>query len=99
MKSRKLHAMLMTAAMVTGFAALGQAVAQIVVPPNTQADVPGPGKWIRQAGMMEAVSEHSVSMIDSKMYIVAGMPLTRISTSTVEIFDIPTNKWSIGLPY
>lgn len=83
-----------------GLMGLGsQAGAQIVAPQNTQAGLPAPGKWIRQAGMLETVSEHTVSMLDGKMYIVGGSFLTRLSTNTMEIFDVATNKWSIGTPY
>lgn len=71
----------------------GQALAQ------TKPGVPAPGKWIRQAGMLEAVSEHSVSVLDGKMYIVGGAFLTRLSSNSVEVFDIVADTWSMGVPY
>lgn len=77
----------------------GHVSAQNVVPQNTQANIPAPGKWIRQAGMQEAVSEHTVSVLDGKMVIVGGFPLTRVSVNSMWVFDPPANKWTPGTPY
>ena len=99
MKLTKISPAAAALAAVIGFGMSGHAPAQIVVPQNTTAGIPAPGKWMRQAGMLEAVSEHTVSVLDGKVYIVGGSFLTRASVNTTEIFDPKANKWVIGAPY
>jgi hypothetical protein len=100
MKSFKISPAVVVLAAAIGFTGLsGQVLAQSVVPVTTTAGVPAPGKWMRQAGMLEAVSEHTVSVLDDKIYIVGGFPLTRVSVNSMEIFDIKANKWTFGTPY
>ena len=48
--------------------------------------------------MIEPNSEFATTELDGKIYVLGGYPKTRISVATVQIYDIKTDKWTLGPP-
>jgi N-acetylneuraminic acid mutarotase len=72
--------------------------ALIALPCAALADEIGPGEWGRKADMIEANSEFAAAELDGKIYVLGGYPKTRITVSTVQVYDIKSNTWSLGPP-
>lgn len=56
-------------------------------------------EWSRRAPLLEANSEMAVAHLDGKIYVVGGYPATRTSVTTVQVYDIATDTWSLTTPY
>jgi len=54
--------------------------------------------WRRRAELLEPNSEMSVAAIGSKVYVVAGYPSTRVSVTTVQVYDTTTDRWALTTP-
>lgn len=56
------------------------------------------GRWERRAELPEPNSEMSVAAIDGRIFVVAGYPSSRVSVSTVQVYDPLTDRWELTTP-
>ena len=56
-------------------------------------------EWGSRAGLAEPNSEMAVAELDGRIYIVGGYPSDRVSVSTVQVYDIAKDSWSLTTPY
>ncbi len=57
-----------------------------------------PGTWGKKADMLEANSEFATAELGGKIYVVGGYPKGRVTVTTVQIYDIKSDRWSLGPP-
>ncbi|MGH7311596.1 MAG: Kelch repeat-containing protein [Candidatus Rokuibacteriota bacterium] len=60
------------------------------------AQDPGPGSWGRRAPLLDANSEMSVAELGGKIYVLGGYPSSRISVTTVQVYDPVADTWSLA---
>tara|TARA_R110000868_G_scaffold29889_15_gene111100 strand:- start:7288 stop:8313 length:1026 start_codon:yes stop_codon:yes gene_type:complete len=76
------------------------AAAIVLFPPPLAADTAKPGTgWGNRAPLIEPNSEMAVARLDGRIYVVGGYPSTRISVSTVQVYDIDSDRWRLTTPY
>ena len=67
---------------------------------NTASDVwlvpSNQGVWGSRAGLLVANSEFSLAEANGKIYVLGGYPASRVSSSTVQIYDIASDSWQLG---
>ena len=63
-----------------------------------QTSSPEPGAWGQKAPLIEANSEFTLTSTGEKIYVLGGYPQGRVSVKTVQIYDIPNDKWALGPP-
>jgi N-acetylneuraminic acid mutarotase len=56
------------------------------------------GVWSTRAPLLEPNSEIAVAQMDSKIYVIGGYPSTRISVTTVQVYDATTDSWTLTTP-
>lgn len=57
-----------------------------------------PGAWGKKAEMLEPNSEFATAGLDGKIYVLGGYPKGRVSVTTVQVYDIKNDKWTLGPP-
>jgi N-acetylneuraminic acid mutarotase len=57
---------------------------------------PPPGSYGRRADLLAANSEMAVAEVDGKIYVLGGYPASREVQSTVQVYDVATDAWSLG---
>jgi N-acetylneuraminic acid mutarotase len=57
-----------------------------------------PGTWGKKAEMIEPNSEFATTELDGKIYVLGGYPKGRVTVKTVQIYDIKTDRWTLGPP-
>lgn len=62
------------------------------------ASPPAPGQWGRRAELIEANSEMSVAGLDGRIYVFGGYPSSRVSVSSVQVYDTATGRWQLTTP-
>lgn len=55
-------------------------------------------RWGTRSNLLEANSEMAVAGLDGKIYVMGGYPSSRVTTRTVQIYDVAQNRWSLGPP-
>jgi len=60
-------------------------------------DRPG-ARWRIRASLPEPNSEMSVASLDGFVYVVAGYPSSRVSVTTVQVYDPTHDRWSVTTP-
>jgi N-acetylneuraminic acid mutarotase len=60
------------------------------------AQQPPPGGWGRKADMIEPNSEFAAAETGGKIYVLGGYPAGRVTVTTVQIYDIATDRWTLG---
>jgi N-acetylneuraminic acid mutarotase len=56
----------------------------------------GVGEWGQRAGLLVANSEFALAESNGKIYVMGGYPSSRVSSRTVQIYDIAGNHWQLG---
>ena len=60
------------------------------------AQEPAPGEWGMRAPTLEPLSELAVAEANGKLYLMGGYPQNRVTSRTVQIYDIATDTWAYG---
>ena len=68
------------------------------IPDETVTRERGMAMWSVKADLPEPNSEMSVAAIDGKIYVVAGYPSSRVSVTTVQVYDTATDRWTLTTP-
>ncbi len=55
-----------------------------------------PGEWGFRAGLLVANSEFALAEANGKIYVMGGYPASRVTSSTVQVYDIATDTWKLG---
>jgi N-acetylneuraminic acid mutarotase len=56
----------------------------------------GVGEWAQRAGLLVANSEYALAETNGKIYIMGGYPASRVTSRTVQVYDIASNSWQLG---
>ena len=56
------------------------------------------GEWGTRAGLLEPNSEFALAEANGKLYVLGGYPPSRVTARTVQVYDIATDKWTLGPP-
>src|SRR5687768_4493385 len=54
------------------------------------------GEWGVRTGLIEPNSELALAELNGKLYLLGGYPSSRQSVRTVQIYDIATDRWTLG---
>jgi hypothetical protein len=54
------------------------------------------GEWGIRAGLVEPNSELAVAESNGKLYLLGGYPPSRQTVTTVQIYDIASDRWTLG---
>lgn len=54
------------------------------------------GEWGKRANLLVANSEFALAESNGKLYVMGGYPASRVSSPTVQIYDIATDSWQLG---
>ncbi len=54
------------------------------------------GEWGTRAGLLVANSEFALAEANGKIYVLGGYPASRVSSRTVQVYDIAGNSWQLG---
>src|SRR5918999_2964451 len=54
------------------------------------------GVWGARANLLVANSEFALAEANGKIYVLGGYPASRVSSRTVQIYDIASNSWQLG---
>jgi N-acetylneuraminic acid mutarotase len=57
---------------------------------------PPAGRYGQRSALLEANSEMAVAEVGGKIYVLGGYPASRTVQTTVQVYDIATNAWSMG---
>ena len=55
-----------------------------------------PGEWGLRAPLLEPLSELALAEAGGKLYLLGGYPFSRVTTRTVQVYDIASNVWAYG---
>jgi N-acetylneuraminic acid mutarotase len=78
-----------------------------IEPPLNQDPDPDPdpdpipaewGDWELRAPLLEPNSELALAELDGKLYLLGGYPASRVTTRTVQVYDIASDSWELGPP-
>ncbi|MBI4331517.1 MAG: kelch-like protein [Chloroflexi bacterium] len=63
------------------------------------APSPAPAsRWGNRAPLPEPNSEFAVAELDGKIYVIGGYPSTRVTVTTVQVYDSRADSWQITTP-
>lgn len=54
------------------------------------------GEWGTRANLLVANSEFALAASGGKIYVLGGYPASRVSSRTVQVYDIASNSWQLG---
>jgi N-acetylneuraminic acid mutarotase len=54
------------------------------------------GVWGKRASLLVANSEFALAETNGKLYVMGGYPASRVSSRTVQVYDIATDSWQLG---
>jgi hypothetical protein len=54
------------------------------------------GAWDQRANLLAPLSELALAHADGKLYLMGGYPATRVTSTTVQVYDIASDTWSLG---
>jgi hypothetical protein len=54
------------------------------------------GEWGTRANLLVANSEFALAESNGKLYVLGGYPASRVSSRTVQVYDIATDRWQLG---
>jgi uncharacterized protein (TIGR03437 family) len=60
--------------------------------------LPGVAQWGRRANLLAANSEMGVAELNGKIYVLGGYPASRVTVTTVQVYDPATDAWSLAAP-
>ena len=55
-------------------------------------------RWSTRSNLLVANSEMAVTGLDGKIYVMGGYPASRVTVSTVQVYDVAANSWSLTTP-
>lgn len=70
-----------------------QANASALVLTRVPADL---GEWGQRAPLLQANSEFALAEANGKLYVMGGYPSNRVTSRTVQIYDIASDRWTFG---
>jgi hypothetical protein len=56
------------------------------------------GEWSTRAALVEPNSEFALAESNGKLYVLGGYPASRQTVATVQVYDIATDRWTLGPP-
>jgi N-acetylneuraminic acid mutarotase len=65
--------------------------------PTGSTQVDG-GEWGTRAALVEPNSEFALAEANGKLYALGGYPPSRQTVATVQIYDIASDRWTLGPP-
>ena len=88
----------------TGYTTASPATTSVTVPGGAQANASPivinrlvePGEWGRRAGLLAANSEFALAESNGRVYVLGGYPASRVTSRTVQVYDIATDRWQLG---
>ena len=54
------------------------------------------GEWGRRANLLAPNSEFALAEANGKLYVMGGYPSNRVTSRTVQIYDIASDSWQLG---
>jgi hypothetical protein len=54
------------------------------------------GEWAFRAPLLVANSEFALAEANGRIYVMGGYPSTRVTSRTVQVYDIATDSWQLG---
>ena len=54
------------------------------------------GEWGKRAPLLVANSEFALAESNGKIYVMGGYPASRVSSRTVQVYDIANDSWQLG---
>ena len=54
------------------------------------------GEWGTRAGLLVANSELALAEANGRLYLLGGYPATRVTSRTVQVYDIASDSWALG---
>src|SRR5687767_15937922 len=54
------------------------------------------GEWGTRAGLPVARSRLALAAANGKLYLLGGYPATRVTSRTVQVYDIASDEWTLG---
>jgi N-acetylneuraminic acid mutarotase len=54
------------------------------------------GEWSQRSGLLAANSEFALAELNGKIYVLGGYPASRQTVRTVQVYDIATDRWTLG---
>lgn len=54
------------------------------------------GEWGTRKNLLVANSEFALAQANGKIFVMGGYPFNRVTSRTVQIYDIATDTWSLG---
>lgn len=88
-----------------GFVIGGAGTASVTVASGAQADASAmvlsrapiaPGGWGLRSGLLVANSEFALAEANGKIYVMGGYPASRQTSSTVQVYDVASDRWVLG---
>ena len=52
--------------------------------------------WDTRAPLLEPNSEFAVAELDGKIYVIGGYPSSRVTVSTMQVYDSATDSWALA---
>jgi N-acetylneuraminic acid mutarotase len=62
------------------------------------APLPEVHGWSMAAALMVPRSEHSIALLDGRIYAIGGYPYGRIPSNVVQVYTVASNSWALGPP-
>jgi N-acetylneuraminic acid mutarotase len=56
----------------------------------------GEGEWGSRAELLESNSELALAEANGRLYLLGGYPATRVTSRTVQVYDIASDSWELG---
>jgi N-acetylneuraminic acid mutarotase len=89
---------------LTGFTTGSTSTASVAVAGGEQTNasslvlnrIPNAGLWGQRAGLLVANSEFALAESNGKIYVMGGYPASRVTSRTVQVYDIATDRWQLG---
>ena len=95
----------LTLAPPPGFTIATSGTASVTVASGAQANASGfvlnrvptnPGEWGQRAGLLVANSEFALAEANGRIYVMGGYPASRVTSRTVQVYDIASDRWQLG---
>lgn len=77
---------------------LGASNPLVAPPTNAQQFFRVISRWGKRANLIEANAEMGVVELDEKICVLGGYPASRVTVSTVQVYDPASNSWRLTTP-
>lgn len=65
---------------------------------QTIAPLPEVNGWSTAADLLVPRSEHSIALLDGRIYAMGGYPYGRIPSDVVQVYTVASDRWALGPP-